>query len=172
MCSSGASQRINRAMRLVHLPVPQRAAFDLSRSPRTPEPWVMAHLEGSTSHREREIPVRSVEQRRVLDEAKQSAVRGGVIPKASSYVQQLQRFKAQYMAVGIQYVHGHRHQYEQDRYRVLTGWACPARGGPTSKQLTYEQNAIDRQARLAFSAELGHSRERISSWSISADSGF
>jgi hypothetical protein len=39
----GASHRNNRAMRFVHLPVPQRASFDLARSPRTPEPWVMAH---------------------------------------------------------------------------------------------------------------------------------
>ena len=99
----------------------------------------------------------------MLDEAKQLAVRGSLIPKASSYVQQLQRFKAQCMAAGIQHVHGHRHQYAQDRYRILTGWACPAQGGPTSKQLTYEQKAIDRQARLAISAELGHGRESIAS---------
>lgn len=113
--------------------------------------------------REREIPIRTAEQRLVLDEARQLAVRGSLIPKASSYVQQLQRFKAQCMAAGIQHVHGHRHQYAQDRYRVLTGCACPAQGGPTSKQLTYEQKAIDRQARLAISAELGHGRERIAS---------
>lgn len=49
----GASHRNNRAMRFVHLPVPQRASFDLARNPRTPEPWVMAHLEGSTSNRKR-----------------------------------------------------------------------------------------------------------------------
>ncbi len=113
--------------------------------------------------REREIPIRTAEQRQVLDEAKQLAVRGSLIPKASRYVQQLQRFKAQCMAAGIQHVHGHRHQYAQERYRVLTGWACPAQGGPTSKQLTYEQKAIDRQARLAISAELGHGRESIAS---------
>lgn len=49
----GASHRNNRAMRFVHLPVPQRASFDLTRNPRTPEPWVMAHLEGSASNRKR-----------------------------------------------------------------------------------------------------------------------
>ena len=48
-------------------------------------------------------------------------------------------------------------------YRVLSGWACPAQGGPASKQLTYEQKAIDRLARLAISQELGHGRERIAS---------
>ena len=66
----------------------------------------------------------------VLEEAKQLAVNDSLIPKASSYVQQLQRFKVQFMAAGIQHVHGHRHQYAQDRYRALTGWACPAQGGP------------------------------------------
>jgi hypothetical protein len=38
-------------MRFVPLPIPQRASFDLARNPRTPEPWVMAQLDGSTSHR-------------------------------------------------------------------------------------------------------------------------
>ena len=49
----GASHRNNRAMRFVHLPVVQRESFDLARNPRTPEPRVMAHLEGSTSNRKR-----------------------------------------------------------------------------------------------------------------------
>jgi transcriptional regulator of acetoin/glycerol metabolism len=65
------------------------------------------------------------------------------------------------MAAGIQHVHGHRHQYAQERYRALTGWACPAQGGPTSRQLTPEQRAIDRQARLTISGELGHGREQV-----------
>ena len=108
--------------------------------------------------REREIPIRTAEQRMVLEEAKQLTVHGSLIPKASSYVQQLQRFKAQCMAAGIQHVHGHRHQYAQDRYRTLTGWSCPAQGGPKSKQLRPEQRAIDRQARLTISGELGHGR--------------
>jgi len=78
-------------------------------------------------------------------------------------VQQLQRFKAQCAAAGIHHVHGHRHQYAQERYRELTGWACPAQGGPTKKQLTYEQKAIDRRARFTISQELGHGRESIAS---------
>jgi hypothetical protein len=55
------------------------------------------------------------------------------------------------------------HHFAQERYRALTGWACPARGGPTAKQLTLEQKAVDRQARLTISNELGHGRERITS---------
>jgi hypothetical protein len=97
----------------------------------------------------------------VLEEARQLAGRGSLIPKAATYVQQLQRFKSQCMAAGIQHVHGHRHQYAQERYRELTGWTCPAQGGPTSRHLTPEQKAIDRESRLRISAELGHSRETI-----------
>ena len=78
-----------------------------------------------------------------------------------TYVQQLQRFKAQCMAAGIQHVHGHRHQYAQERYRELTGWICPVQGGPTSRQLTPDQKAIDRDARLTISGELGHGREAV-----------
>jgi site-specific recombinase XerC len=111
--------------------------------------------------REREIPIRNAEQRQLLDEAKQFAGKGSLIPTSLTYVQQLQRFKTQCMAAGIQHVHGHRHQYAQERYRELTGWACPAQGGPVSKQLTPEQKAMDREARLTISAELGHSRESI-----------
>ena len=111
--------------------------------------------------REREIPIRTVEQRQLLDEAKQFAGSGSLIPKAMTYVQQLQRFKAQCMAASIQHVHGHRHQYAQERYRELTGRACPAQGGLASKQLTPEQKTIDREARLTVSAELGHGRERV-----------
>jgi hypothetical protein len=75
-----------------------------------------------------------------------------------TYVTQLQRFKAQCMAAGISNVHGHRHHYAQQRYRDLTGWAPPAQGGPSSRQLTLEQKLIDHKARLAISAELGHAR--------------
>jgi len=111
--------------------------------------------------RAREIPIRNAYQRQVLEEAKRFAGAGSLIPKTSTYVQQLQRFKAQCMAAGIQHVHGHRHQYAQERYRELTGSMCPAQGGPTSKQLTPDQKAVDRDARFAISAELGHFREQV-----------
>jgi site-specific recombinase XerC len=111
--------------------------------------------------RAREIPIRNGEQRQLLDDARQFAKRGSLIPKTMTYKQQLNRFKTQCMAAGIQHVHGHRHQYAQQRYQELTGWACPAQGGPTSKQLTPEQKPIDLDARLTISGELGHEREQI-----------
>jgi len=123
--------------------------------------WLVLAPSWTKGGRAREIPIRNEQQRQVLEEARQLAGRGSLIPKASTYVQQLQRFKSQCMAAGIQHVHGHRHQYAQERYRELTGSACPAQGGPTSRQLTPEQKAIDRESRLRISAELGHSREQI-----------
>ena len=111
--------------------------------------------------RAREIPIRHVEQRQVLDEAKRVAGRGSLIPADRSYVQQLRRFEYQCDRAGIHRVHGHRHQYAQERYRELTGWSAPAAGGPRSRELTREQKLIDREARLTISRELGHEREQV-----------
>lgn len=113
--------------------------------------------------REREIPIRNTEQRQVLNEAKAFAGRGSLIPTDKSYVEQLRRFEYQCETAGIHVVHGHRHDYAQTRYRELTGWAPPAAGGPRSKELTPAQKAIDQEARLAISRELGHDRIQISS---------
>lgn len=111
--------------------------------------------------KQREIPVKTAEQRAALDVAKALAGAGSLIPAHMSYKDQLNRFKAQCDGAGIGGVHGLRHQYAQARYAQLTGWQCPARGGPCSKQLTREQKALDRAARLTISAELGHVREQI-----------
>lgn len=111
--------------------------------------------------REREIPVRNEEQRRVLDEAKRFAGRGSLIPADQRYVEQLRRFEYQCAKAGSHRVHGHRHQYAQTRYREITGWAAPAAGGPRSKELTPAQREIDREARLTISRELGHEREQV-----------
>jgi hypothetical protein len=111
--------------------------------------------------RAREIPIRNTEQRRVLDEAKHFAGKGNLIPADRSYVEQLHRFDYQCDRAGIHRVHGHRHQYAQERYRELTGWSAPAVGGPRSRALTREQKAIDRDTRLTISSELGHEREQV-----------
>ena len=84
-----------------------------------------------------------------------------LIPEGTFYCDQLNRFKAQTAKAGIDPVHGLRHQYAQRRYQQLTGGNAPAAGGPTSKQLSVDQKALDRQARLVVSRELGHEREQI-----------
>jgi integrase len=111
--------------------------------------------------RERTIPIRTDAQRAVLDEAKAFAGKGSLIPADMRYVDQLQRFKHQCSIAGIHHVHGHRHAYAQARYQQLTGWKAPAAGGPRSRELTPEQKAVDRSARLTISEELGHSRLQV-----------
>jgi integrase len=111
--------------------------------------------------KERDIPIRNETQRDLLNQAKALAGKGSLIPTEMSYKDQLNRFKAQTAFAGIDRVHGFRHAYAQARYTELTSWKAPAAGGPTSKQLSPEQKAIDRQARLTISRELGHEREQI-----------
>ena len=83
--------------------------------------------------REREIPVRTDRQREVLEQAHRLAGRGSMIPSGRSYIEQ-----------------------------VKTGWAAPAAGGKRSAQLTREEKALDHEARMTISRELGHVREQIS----------
>ncbi len=109
----------------------------------------------------REVPILTDEQRALLAEAKQLVGKGSLIPAELRYRDQLQRFKAQCAHAGIHGVHGLRHQYAQTRYEQLTGWKCPAAGGPTSRQLMPAQKAVDREVRLTISRELGHEREQI-----------
>ena len=81
----------------------------------------------------REVPIRSIEQRALLDKAKQLAGNGSLIPAELRYRDQLNRFRSECSKAGINGVHGLRHQYAQTRYEQLTGWQSPAAGGPTSK---------------------------------------
>lgn len=111
--------------------------------------------------RARTVPILTQEQRVVLDAAKQLAGRGSLIPKEMSFKDQLQRFKSQCASAGVSKVHGFRHHYAQSRYEQLTGWKCPASGGPIRKQLTPTQREIDRVARLQIASELGHGRQQI-----------
>ena len=112
--------------------------------------------------RPREIPIRTAEQRQLLDAAKaQAQGKSLVAPGYATYRAYLQHFRSQCAWAGIPNFHGHRHGYAQARYEELTGWACPARGGPRSRELTPERREVDRQARLTISRELGHHREQI-----------
>ena len=114
------------------------------------------------SGREREIPIRTPEQRQLLDEAKALAKRKSLVaPGYTSYRAYLEHFRYECGRVGIHAFHGHRHFYAQSRYQELTGWACPACGGPRSRQLTPEQKTIDREARDVISHEMGHGREQV-----------
>ena len=112
--------------------------------------------------REREIPVRTPEQRQLIDEAKVLAKgKSLVAPGYTTYRDYLKHFRYESERIGIHAFHGHRHFYAQARYQELTGRDCPARGGPTSKQLTPKQKALDREARETISREMGHGREQV-----------
>jgi hypothetical protein len=109
----------------------------------------------------REIPVRCAAQRAVLDRAHRLAGRGSLIPAERNYRQQLRVYERHTANAGLSRLHGLRHAYAQGRYEELTGWKAPAAGGPTSSSLARDQRAIDREARLVISRELGHEREQI-----------
>jgi integrase len=120
-------------------------------------------LQGSWTKggRPRAIPIRTAAQRAVLDQAKALAKQGALIPADKSYRQQLTRYEHWTRTVGLSHLHGLRHAYAQERFLELTGFPCPAAGGPSREALTPAQREADADARLIISAELGHGREAI-----------
>jgi len=111
--------------------------------------------------RARELPIRTGEQRALLREAHQLAGHGSLIPASRSYIQQRRVYERHSARAGLNKLHGLRHAYAQARYHELTGFDSPAAGGPTSRELSDPQRALDHQARLVISRELGHEREQI-----------
>ncbi|HFD11587.1 MAG TPA: integrase [Crenotrichaceae bacterium] len=109
----------------------------------------------------RTIPIRTEQQREVLNQIKTIAGGGAMIPAHLNYVQQLRRYEYHTAHAGMSKCHGLRHGYAQRRYQELTGWLAPAAGGPKSAQLTSSQKQKDLEARLMISGELGHEREQI-----------
>jgi integrase len=123
----------------------------------------MLHLKPAWTKggRARDIPIRTENQRWVLEQVKSLAGKGSMIPPDLTYVQQLKLYEAALQKAGISRAHGLRHAYAQRRYEELTGWRPPHAGGPKAAELAPEQKAQDRAARLAVSGELGHGREEI-----------
>ena len=121
-------------------------------------------VKGSTAKggRPREVPVLTDGQRRLLDEARELAGGGALIPPGRNYAEQKKVYEDYTRAAGLDRMHGLRHAYALDRYEVLTGWKAPAAGGPASGGLTGARRRRDRAARLTVAAELGHSRREIS----------
>lgn len=110
----------------------------------------------------RVVPVITQEQRAVLDCARRLVGTGSLIPPQKSYIQQLRTYERHTTQAGLSKLHGLRHAYAQSYYQQLTGWACPAAGGPLANSLNTEQRKQDHQARLTISRVLGHVREQIS----------
>ncbi len=112
--------------------------------------------------RARTVPIRTDEQRRLLEKVRKLAKGGALIPPNKNYEGQLHRYERQVRDAGIKNPHGLRHAYAQRCYLKLTGWNAPLAGGPASKSLSSGQRARDKGARETISRELGHSREAIS----------
>ena len=121
------------------------------------------HLKASWTKggRERTVPIRTREQRALLEQAKRLAGVGALIPGGRSYIEQLRIYERHTANAGLSKMHGLRHAYAQQRYLELTGWPSPQGGGPSKKDLTPAQQQADQLARLAISRELGHVREQI-----------
>ena len=109
----------------------------------------------------RTVPVRTPEQRELLDRVRQLTGNGSLIPAERSYIQHLRIYVRQLMNAGLSNMHGLRHAYAQSRYLELTGWPCPVTGGPARRSFGAEMRQIDKAARLRISRELGHEREQI-----------
>lgn len=108
--------------------------------------------------RARTVPITTQAQREALDYGKHLAGRGALIPEKLQYHQQRNRYDAVTRAVGLRKLHGLRHRYAQVRYKVLTGWEPPHRGGPRRRDLNGDFKTMDVLARMLISEELGHSR--------------
>src|SRR5690606_21223542 len=111
--------------------------------------------------RPRTIPITNRYQHVLLREVTELVKGDSLIPAHLNYVQQQHRYDRQIRKAGMRKLHGLRHAYAQRRYWQLTGWNCSAREGPASQDLSPEQRAIDEEARLTISHELGHSRAAI-----------
>ncbi|MEQ1695247.1 MAG: phage integrase N-terminal domain-containing protein [Hyphomicrobiaceae bacterium] len=109
--------------------------------------------------RPRSVPIISDDQRLLLGKIVAMVGANSLIPEDIQYVQHLGRYHYQLRKAGISHAHRLRHGYAQRRYREMTGWEPPAKGGPTPT--TPEQVRIDREARLELSRELGHNRISI-----------
>ena len=97
----------------------------------------------------------------MLEEAKQLAGLGSLIPGGRKYIEQLRIYERHTANAGLSKMHGLRHAYAQQRYLELTGWPSPHGGGPSKGKLSEAQRRRDQQTRLTISKELGHVREQI-----------
>lgn len=109
----------------------------------------------------REIPIRNQTQRDLLQRVRQFVGFAALIPVNKNYVQQMRTYERNTDKAGLNRMHGLRHAYAQERYKEMTGWESPHRGGPDRSDLSPENKAIDEAARLAISREMGHERIQI-----------
>ena len=111
--------------------------------------------------RARTVPITTESQRQLLNELKAFAGGQALIRSDRNYVEQLRVYEKQTENAGICKNHGLRHQYVRERYKALTGWECPANGGPHRKDLELVAKQVDIEVRNQLTKELGHNRFNI-----------
>lgn len=114
--------------------------------------------------RPREIPITNERQRELLNEIRdfcQEQKVSSLIPAQRNYRQHLRVYETASIRNELYRNHGLRHEYAQNRYKALTGWECPKKGGMVASKMTPQQRGIDKMARLKISSELGHNREDV-----------
>lgn len=120
------------------------------------------HLKGAwcKNGRGRSIKIQYPEQWEAIAQVKDHLgdSKRALIPAERNYIQQQNIYDQQTHRAGLTKLHGLRHAYAQKRYFDLTGRDCPAKGGASSKQLTFQQKQLDQLARMQISQELGHER--------------
>lgn len=113
--------------------------------------------------RARQVPILTPEARYWLEEAKKLVLDSydSLIPRDKTYIQHRHLYDKQMQMANIKHPHGFRHAFAQTQYKILTGWECPKRGGPTYSQLTREQKRQDKAVRATISKWLGHLRTQV-----------
>lgn len=120
---------------------------------------------GTKGGRTRIVPIRTQEQRKVLDAAKvlaQRSPRGSMCPPDKKVDQAIRRiyYIADKLGITKQNLgvtpHGLRHQYANDRYEEISGNPSAVRGGKA-----IVDRALDEKARRQVSQDLGHARLNI-----------
>lgn len=110
--------------------------------------------------RAREIPIRTAEQRQVVEEARVFAGGGSLIPPDKTYREHMRVFETQMRRAGLGHSHGARHCYAQTRYAEITGFS-PPNNDSSQEKLSDEKRSLDHAARQIISRELGHERIAI-----------
>lgn len=112
--------------------------------------------------RYREIPIHSERHRELINEAKELAEGGSLIPADKNYIQHRKAFEHQALKAGFTNLHGLRHNYAQWRYSELTGHKCPkVENGLPRADMTLAQLRQDKMALQTIAKELGHNRPEI-----------
>lgn len=146
-----------------------QAAFGLRReesmkfNPRFADKGTHIELKPSwcKGNRGREVPITTPEQRELLDQLKKTYGKHSMIPAERRYIDQLNIYRNVVPESGLGRGHGLRHNYAQQRYKILSGNAAPANGGKRQQDMSEEERAQDKAIRQQISAELGHARIQV-----------